>query len=173
MLRPDSQWRWYFDQQQACLAMQVSEQMVFMTPYGVKQLGHWPQQSEDFDLQDHEHYSLALSWLEAEPEFSDPFKTQAALNACAALRYHKPLMPKSWFFRRGHSGSGLGLATLASEVQSARVLVLQEGESCLCMLLDESLPLAQAKPLQQFALIKVMRDCLQRPQPPVPLRRLA
>ncbi|MDF2177525.1 cell division protein ZapC [Aliiglaciecola sp. CAU 1673] len=161
MLRPDSQWRWYFDQQQACLAMQLSDEMVFLSAYGAKQLGRQPMAFEDFDLEDHQNYSQAAFLLDDEVQFTAAFKTQAALNACALLRFHKPLMPKSWFFQRGMAGSGVGVATLTSNLHAAQVLVLQEGESCLCMLLDESLPLDEGKSLKQFEAIKVMRDCLQ------------
>ena len=162
MLQPDGNWRWYFDTDQQCLALAMGE-MVFVSPYQAKVLGRVPQQHEAFDLQDLEIYGQVSAALDCTTlELCAVRKTQLALNVCAVQRYHKPLMPKSWFFsRHANFGHHHQVAWLRSSLQQARVWVVEDSHSsCLCMNLEPHFELGNGKSLKQFALIRVTPDCL-------------
>jgi cell division protein ZapC len=162
MLQPDTNWYWFYDSQHGCLSLSMGE-MQFTTPYAYKVLNRCPVKAAEFDLQDLEHYSLVARELELTGmTFSAAQKTQLALNICAALRFHKSLMPKSWFFNR-HSSPGHyhHLAYLTTATSEARVWVVEEKtSSCLCMLLSPEFELRQGKTMKQFELIRVTPDCL-------------
>lgn len=162
MLQPDTNWYWFYDSQHDCLALSMGE-LQFTTPYAYKKLNRPPVRAADFDLQDLEHYSLVARELELTGlSLGGAQKSQLALNACAALRFHKPLMPKSWFFNRHrHCGHFHHLAYLTTATAEARVWVVEEkASSCLCMLLDNELELQYGKAIRQFELIRVTPDCL-------------
>ncbi|GGD52457.1 cell division protein ZapC domain-containing protein [Lacimicrobium alkaliphilum] len=162
MLQPDTNWYWFYDSHYGCLSLSMGE-MQFTTPYAYKMLNRPPVRAAEFDLQDLEHYSLISRELELTGiSLSGAQKTQLALNACAALRFHKPLMPKSWFFKRHrHNGHYHHLAYLSTETDDVRVWVIEEkSSSCLCMLLDDDIQLQEGKTLQQFGLIRVTPDCI-------------
>lgn len=162
MLQPDGSWRWYFDTQQQSLALVMGE-MLFVTPYRSKVLGRVPESEEAFDLQDLEIYSLVSTQLEKSTlRLNDAQKTQLALNVCAVQRFHKPIMPKSWFFsRHGDAGYHHQVAWLSSAEQQARVWVVEDvRSSCLCMNLEPRFELGNGKHLKQFELIRVVPDCL-------------
>ncbi|WP_088328490.1 cell division protein ZapC domain-containing protein [Lacimicrobium sp. SS2-24] len=162
MLQPDTDWQWFYDTQHGCLSLSMGE-MQFTTPYTYKALNRAPVNPAPFDLQDLEHYADVANELEqCSLSYSAAQRTQIALNTCAALRYHKPLMPKSWFFNRvAQSGHFHRLAYLSTSAAEVRVWVVEDKQSsCLCMLLDPQLELQPGKTLKQFELIRVTPDCL-------------
>ncbi|MBN7820561.1 cell division protein ZapC domain-containing protein [Bowmanella yangjiangensis] len=175
MLQPDSNWRWYYDHQHDRLALLLGD-MLFLTPYRTKHLAYALDEQESFDLQDLEVYSQVANQLEHCPlRLSAAQQTQLAINVCATQRFHKPLMPKSWFFdRHQQGGHHHRLAWLTCGEQRAKVWVVEDNQSsCLCLLLDDQLPLTNGKALGQFEAIRVMLDCLEPCFEQQPLRKLA
>ncbi|AWL11899.1 hypothetical protein HMF8227_01424 [Saliniradius amylolyticus] len=164
MLQPDTSWLWYFDEEHQKLALKLTDDMVFVTPYANKRLTHLPAAKGDgFDLQDLESYTRYAHQLDAAlPEMTPPEKTQIAINACAVMRFFKLQAPKSWYFKRHrYAGHHHQLATIHTEDGEARVFVLDEQEDvCNIMLLDEQFSLSSTKTLQQFDVLKVHLDCL-------------
>jgi cell division protein ZapC len=77
--------------------------------------------------------------------------------------FHKPVMPKSWFFQEVECyGINHHLSTLTSEFNSGVVLVLtDEHQLTTCMLISSQLQLTQTKMLRQFDLIKVAKNRLE------------
>ncbi|GAA0345214.1 cell division protein ZapC [Bowmanella denitrificans] len=175
MLQPDSNWRWYYDHQHDRLALLLGD-MLFLTPYRTKHLVYTVSGEESFDLQDLEVYSQIANQLEhCCLPLSAAQQTQLAINVCAVQRFHKPLMPKSWFFTRSETGGHHHrLAWLSTGEYRAKVWVVEDNHSsCLCLLLDDQLPLGTGKAMGQFEAIRVMPDCLEPCFEQQPLRKLA
>ncbi|WP_416304838.1 cell division protein ZapC domain-containing protein [Neptunicella sp. SCSIO 80796] len=162
MLQPSSKWCWYFDSQHQCLALELDE-MLFLTPYRQKQLLPAALQRHAFSLDDLAFYSQIAEKLEYfKLQFSPAQATQIAINATAVKQFYRPLMPKSWYFKRQHSmGQNHGFGMLENSLgQGSVVLIEKDKISSLCMLVSNRMQLDQHHNLEQFAVIKVMNDCI-------------
>lgn len=163
MLQPSKDWCWYYDKTQDCLAIALSDDMVFMTPYGERRLIVGAKVEQGFSLEDMQFYIQTAEKLQAHvSEFSPAQLTQIALNATAVNKFYKPQMPKSWFFnRQGYSGVCHGLAILENiDGYGVFLQVDSDEHASLCMLVSPSMQLDQQKQMKQFEVIKVMNDYL-------------
>ncbi|MFT4994518.1 MAG: cell division protein ZapC [Paraglaciecola sp.] len=161
MLSPKSNWFWYIQQQKLCISL--GDDLEFVTAFSLPMLLNTPQEPALFSLENSECYlTLADRLLSSDLSRSPAQQTQILLNATAALTFHKPLSPKSWFFcAQDTFGTHKQLGFLENEYGSALVLAISEEYGAVtCMLLSDSLQLNQHKSLAQFQLIKVMANRL-------------
>jgi len=96
-------------------------------------------------------------------DLSEPRKAELALNAVAASRFHKPMMPKSWFFEAQQVNcepDNGDIVTLQTELGTAKYLIIENGGcASLCMMAEvDPLKLTSTKEMAFCDTIKVMND---------------
>ena len=168
MLQPTNQWRWQFCQQNNQLSLDIDPTMAFTTAFQSKHLTNEIFDDTAFSITDAQYYQCITSQLQALECWSEPQMVQIALNATAALRFYKPQMPKSWFFKTNevalHFAQEVSQNTtqlLYTKHGNGEFLIVEQNESAaVCMLLSESLQLNESKSMAQFDIIKVMNDRL-------------
>lgn len=164
ILLPDDNWCWCFDVDRDRLLLDLSAELQFETAYPAKQLVPAAREAQPFSLDDASRYFHLLECI-AELPLSEPERVQIVLNAIAACRFGKPMLPQSWFFRDYdfmHGAPLLGeVVSMISEQGHGDFLVIEPGETAsLCLLLSEQLALNEDKHLTQSAVIKVMNNRL-------------
>ncbi|MDO6705326.1 cell division protein ZapC [Photobacterium sp. 1_MG-2023] len=165
MLKPNNSWTWYYDQKNDSLMLDLGEEMVFRVSIPSKHLISCAFTRGEFTVDDASTYQTFLENIQA-LSLSAPRKVELALNAVAASRFHKPMMPKSWFFtqqEREYSPQNGEIIMLDTEFGSAAYLVIENsGCASLCMLADVNAHrLAVGKDLDFCCVIKVMNDRMQ------------
>ena len=161
MLQPMSDWYWFSENSQLMLSMGKEWQCT--TAYGQKQIIDIPQ-SQLFSLCDTEYYlSFGNHLVASGARFSEAQLTHILINATAAIMFHKPVTPKSWFFDEIESfGSHNRLSRISNRFDSGIVLVLTDEQSLVtCMLISSKLQLNENKFLKQFELIKLAKNRLE------------
>ncbi|WP_039988414.1 cell division protein ZapC domain-containing protein [Paraglaciecola arctica] len=162
MLQPRSDWYWFSENSQLMLSMGKEWQCT--TAFGQKQIVDLPKSHQLFNLSDTEYYlTFADHLLASGGQFSEAQLTQILINATAAIMFHKPVSPKSWFLDEIESfGFHHRLARVSNKFNSAVVLVLTDEHSlATCMLISSKLQLNENKYLRQFELIKVAKNRLE------------
>jgi cell division protein ZapC len=162
MLQPSSDWYWFSENSRLILSM--GEEWQCTTAYGQKQIIDLPKSHQLFNLSDTECYlSLGEHLMASSGEFSDAQLSHILINATAAMMFHKPVSPKSWFFDEVESfGFHHRLARVANKYNSGVVLVLIDEQSlATCMLISQKLQLNENKDLRQFDLIKLAKTRLE------------
>jgi cell division protein ZapC len=161
MLQPKTDWYWY--SQQDALGISLGKDMAFLTAFKPTNLVNVPDKPQLFNLQDSENYLRLADKLQNSDLSRSPAQlTQIALNACAALAFHKPLSSKSWYFTQQVThGACNSLSFLENQYGKGIVLAIStEHGAVTCMLLSESLRLSEHKSMREFQLIKVMENRL-------------
>lgn len=164
MLKPTDAWKWYFDPTLQSLMLDLGEEMVFRVAIEKKHLIPDAFASGSFSVVDAALFQKY--WDTADKlDLPTPRKAELALNAVAARRFHKPLLPKSWFFSSQLSPTTPKIGDLAKVVTkgvSALILLIEnEGNASLCMLAQEQpLVLSEEKTMHFCEPIKVMNDRL-------------
>ncbi|MEZ8142499.1 cell division protein ZapC [Enterovibrio sp. FF113] len=164
MLKPNNAWKWYFDKEAQALMLDLGEDMVFQVAIECKQLIPDAFAETPFSVDDASLFQAYFDAVDA-LSLSGPRKAELVLNAVAANRFHKPLLPKSWFFQEqeGYSAAEAGsLVTLKTEHGSESFLVIENaGIASLCMHAGESpLALTDTKQMRFCEAVKVMNDRL-------------
>ncbi|OZS42647.1 cell division protein ZapC [Photobacterium sanguinicancri] len=162
MLKPNNSWKWYFDQQHNSLMLSLGKDMVFRTAIPAKFLITCAMQENTFTVDDATAFETFKSSIE-HLDLPKPRKAELALNAVAAGRFHKPMMPKSWFFQtqsHGYEPEQGEIVTLATETGHGKFIVIENsGSASLCMLAEqETLALNSTKEMNYCDTIKVMND---------------
>ncbi|UXH99875.1 cell division protein ZapC [Photobacterium sp. TY1-4] len=165
MLKPNNSWTWYFDSRHDSLMLDLGDEMIFRVSIPTKHLITAAYERTDFTVDDASVYQTFVESI-ADLELSEPRKAELALNAVAASRFHKPMMPKSWFFHtQGETcePQEADIVTLETEFGTAKYLVIENsGCASLCMLAEESpLSLTSTKEMAFCDTIKVMNDRMQ------------
>ncbi|MGF1726403.1 cell division protein ZapC [Photobacterium nomapromontoriensis] len=165
MLKPNNSWEWYYDQQNDALMLDLGDEMVFRVAIPTKHLVPCAFTKTDFTVDDATVYQTYLESLSG-LALSAPRKAELALNAVTASRFHKPMMPKSWFFlekRAGCNPESGDIVTLQTELGQANYLIIENsGCASLCMMADvEPLALTSTKDMQFCDIIKVMNDRME------------
>lgn len=163
MLQPNNNWTWAVCTDTESLILDISDSMVFSTAYTLKNLTNNIHVDNSFNIADAQYYSELQDTLMGLRLWSDAFSTQIALNAIAAVRFHKPLMPQSWNFTSSSTRltSMPMFVDLVTENGVGTCMVLETSERFACvMLVDESLPVSTTKSFNQFSVIKVSLDKL-------------
>lgn len=98
MLKPDNSWKWYFDAEMNSLMLELNDDMLFRVSLPSKLLTPEAKISDIFNVDDIEAYQNFQEQIAHLP-ISAARKCELALNATAARRFHKPMMPKKLVFR--------------------------------------------------------------------------
>lgn len=164
MLRPNNKWKWYYDQNMNELMLDLGQDMTFQVAIAKKNLIPDAFIETAFSVDD---ASLYITFCEAITalSLSEPRKAELILNAVAAHRFHKPLLPKSWFFdtQQFYYSPPVGtIVELKNEHNSGLFIVIENsGNASLCMLINEEpFNLTENKNLEFCEAIKVMNDRL-------------
>ncbi|WEM43867.1 cell division protein ZapC [Photobacterium sp. DA100] len=162
MLKPNNSWMWYYDQKYDALMLDLGDDMLFRVAIPTKNLIPCAFTRSTFTVDDASVYQSFLEGMSI-LELSAPRKAELALNAVAASRFHKPLMPKSWFFNQqsGAHQPQLGdIVTLSTDLGEGQFLIIENsGTASLCMMANtSSLALNAAKEMAFCETIKVMND---------------
>lgn len=145
--------------------LDLGEDMVFRVSIPTKDLIPSAYEQSIFTVDDatvFQTYKESISHL----DLSEPRKAELALNAVAASHFHKPVMPKSWFFEARSVGcepaSG-DIVILQTPLGSAKFLVIENsGCASLCMMMEvEPLALSISKEMAFCDTIKVMNDRME------------
>ncbi|MDU0355187.1 cell division protein ZapC [Paraglaciecola aquimarina] len=157
-----SNWFWFTENEQLMLSMGKEWQCT--TAFGKKQIVDMPDQEQLFSLQDTECYLSLLSHLmNWSSSFSEAQLAHILINATAAIHFHKPISPKSWYFAEIENyGVHHRFSRLSNEFGEGVVLVLtDEHQLATCMLISSGLKLTNSKVLNRFELIKVAINRLE------------
>lgn len=176
--QPDHTWQWHYHQQQQRLVLDIDPEMMFVTSLGRRQIVGAPRTNDDFlsrhgvefaihHANDFHHF---MEQLEQRLGLSGDKALQISLNAVAAKFFHRPLMPKSWYFNPVDSGQAFEageVVCLSSTTQTRHYLVVEAGDkAALLLLIERNHELNSLTELTQFAVIRVMNDRLQTMQTP-------
>lgn len=162
MLQPRSDWYWFSENGRLMLSMGKEWQCT--TAFDEKQIIDMPVSHQLFNLSDTECYlALANHLIASGAQFSDAQLTHILINATAAIMFHKPVAPKSWFFDEIECyGFHHRLARVSNKFNSAAVMVLtDENALTTCMVISSKLQLNENKILKQFELIKLAKTRLE------------
>ena len=162
MLKPNNAWTWFFDTQLQRLMLNLGHKVVFTVAIEKKNLIPDAFDGGAFSVEDaagFQTYWDTVQYL----SLADEQKKTLVLNAVAARRFHKPFLPKSWFFDpQPTSQSPLegALVELTTAFGVGRFIVIENsGNASLCMLAQEqALMLSEDKSLGYCETIKVMND---------------
>ena len=163
MLKPDNEWKWYFDNELNTLSLDFGQdEKAFCIGIERKNLIADAFSSSLFSVEDASYFSTYSEAIEMLP-LPEQKKCQLVLNAVAARRFHKPFLPKSWFFHAHQpsvSPEEGRVIELVTELDSAQFIVIENsGTASLCMLAQTAnFELSENKTMQFCDTIKVMND---------------
>ncbi|MEL7287532.1 MAG: cell division protein ZapC [Pseudomonadota bacterium] len=162
MLKPSDKWNWYFDEQKACLMLDLGEEMIFQTNLCRKLLVNCAFSDNEFTVDDasaFQTYNERIRCL----DINEYRQAELTLYCVAAKRFHKPVQLLGWFFDAqcdGHEPEEGDMVFLTNRYSEGVFVVLEPGEtSSLCAYVgQEEFLLDGNKTLQFGQPIKVMHD---------------
>ncbi|MCE2571940.1 cell division protein ZapC domain-containing protein [Motilimonas eburnea] len=162
ILKPDDNWLWKIDNKSSQLTLELGDDLVFQPYLNRKKMVPFYQTEQPFSVDDAAIYYQLLDQLSPQ-DLASAVKVYWILNAITAIRFHKPMMPQSWFFKTQpqfyQASQGELISLTCNAGHSARYLVLESNSQItLCMLVEPQHIFSQHKTLQQFDVIKVMND---------------
>ncbi|OAT22881.1 cell division protein ZapC [Proteus myxofaciens] len=162
IIKPDDRWRWFFDEEQQKLMLDLANGMIFRSRFPNKMFNETARHCASFTVDD---AALYYEYDEQIRQIEMPSESRAelALNALIAHRFLKPLMPKSWYFEVKYKPitpylSQIVEVTLKGCDEKALFLVAEIGpQACLCLLAQPQLTLFD-RTLNFCDPIKIMND---------------
>jgi cell division protein ZapC len=161
MVQASKQWSWLACKKNNSLMLDMGNEMVFCTPYKLRQLTNDILKNPAFSLSDASFYQQVYAYLESFNLWNPAQICQICLNATAVKYYLKPILTKSWFFMpyTGKDPSVDAVICLASSEEKGHFLIVDHCEQAsVCICLESNFKLDENFTLQQFEVIKVLND---------------
>lgn len=161
LLHPSDNWKWYYNSSDRVLMLDMGEHYQFKSDLLSKNLTFDVCEGGTFSIDDADNYRLFLKAVTCFIKQDERFLA-VVFNAVAAKRFHKPVMPQSWFFSKATdalSPNSGDIVVLANELNQGKFLIIENcGEASLCMCMEDDFMLSENKKLGFSGSIKVMND---------------
>ncbi|MDV7104371.1 cell division protein ZapC [Vibrio sp. TH_r3] len=162
MLKPRDTWNWFYDEQEKALMLDLGNDMLFRVNIPNKLLVDCAYTDTDFTVDDASAFQ-EFKQKASKLDLSEPRQAELTLNCVAAKRFHKPVLPKSWFFdlqETDYVPCEGDIIHLKNRYGEGYFMVIEVGDNAsLCALVEDApFTLDGCKELKFGEAIKVMHN---------------
>lgn len=164
MLLPDARWEWLVDPTNQALKVKLQDGSVFHTAYCCDDL-HTVPNNAFFSIEQSRHFCLIVDALvESEVPFEQSDLLTIGLNGVVVLNFHKPVVNKSWLYKKQDAclfAYNPQLAWFNVDNKEHLALTLEmEGDTILCLNLSDEFVTSDNKKHKQFSVMRILSDRL-------------